>query len=68
MNVKDVMSPHVVSVAPDESVLVAARLMLQKTISGLPVVDGLGNLVGLLRKVTFYAVLNRHETSTTEMG
>jgi len=37
MNAKDVMTPQVVSVAPEESVLVAARLMLQKKISGLPV-------------------------------
>jgi CBS domain-containing protein len=35
MNVRDVMTPHVASVSPDESVAVAARLMLQKKISGL---------------------------------
>jgi CBS-domain-containing membrane protein len=48
MNVKDVMTPHVLSVTPDESIFIAARLMLEKKISGLPVVDGRGNLVGIV--------------------
>jgi CBS domain-containing protein len=43
MNVRDVMTQQVLSVTPDESVFVVARLMLQKKISGLAVVDGLGN-------------------------
>ena len=30
MNVKDVMTPHVLSVTPDELIFVAARPMLQK--------------------------------------
>jgi CBS domain-containing protein len=59
MKVRDVMTPHVVSVTPDESVFVAAGLMLQKKISGLPVVDGLGNLVGVVTEGNF---LRRAET------
>jgi CBS domain-containing protein len=61
MNAKDVMTPHVVSVAPDESVLAAARLMLQKKISGLPVVDDLANLVGVVTEGDF---LRRAEIGT----
>jgi CBS domain-containing protein len=61
MNAKDVMTPHVVSVAPEESVLVAARLMLQKKISGLPVVDDLANLVGIVTEGDF---LRRAEIGT----
>jgi CBS domain-containing protein len=48
MYAKDVMTPHVVSVRPDEPVSVAARLMLQKKISGLPVVNDLENIVGVV--------------------
>ena len=55
MNVKDVMTQQVLSVTPDESVFVVARLMLQKKISGLPVVDGLGNSSISLAKATSYA-------------
>ena len=40
MNAKDVMSRNVISIAPDATVLQAARLMLQHHISGLPVIDG----------------------------
>ena len=61
MKVKDVMTPHVLTVTPDESVFVAARLMLREKISGLPVVDGLGNLVGIVSEGDF---LRRAETGT----
>ena len=66
MKVRDVMTPHVVSVTPDESVFVAARLMLQKKISGLPVVDVLEILSALLRKATFCAVLKSAQNATAE--
>ena len=61
MKVKDVMTSHVLSVTPDESVFVAARVMLQKKISGLPVVDGHGKLVGIVSEGDF---LRRAETGT----
>ena len=61
MNVRDIMTPHVASVSPDESVAVAARLMLQKKISGLPVVDDRGNLVGVVTEGEF---LRRTEIGT----
>ena len=61
MKAKDVMTPHVLSVAPDASISVAARLMLQNRISGLPVVDGSGNLVGMVTEGDF---LRRTEIGT----
>jgi CBS domain-containing protein len=61
MNVRDVMTPRVLSVAPDESIFVAAQLMLQKRISGLPVIDGRGDLVGIVSEGDF---LRRAETAT----
>ncbi len=57
----DVMTKKVVSVAPDDSVLHAVRLMLQHKISGLPVVDANGALVGIL---TEGDLLRRAETGT----
>jgi CBS domain-containing protein len=56
-------SPCIVAstATPDESVFVAARLMLREKISGLPVVDGLGNLVGIVSEGDF---LRRAETGT----
>jgi CBS domain-containing protein len=57
----DIMSPHVVSIAPDASVLEAIRVMLQKHISGLPVIDKSGALVGIVTEGDF---LRRTETGT----
>jgi CBS-domain-containing membrane protein len=48
MKVKDVMTTKVVSVSPDNSVKRAAGIMLDKHVSGLPVVDDEGMLVGLI--------------------
>jgi len=61
MKAKDVMTRHVVSIGPDVTVLQAARLMLQHHISGLPVVDAAGMLVGILSEGDF---LRRRETAT----
>jgi CBS domain-containing protein len=61
MQVRDVMTPNVITVTPDESILVAARLMLQHRVSGLPVVDGAGALVGMVTEGDF---LRRGEIGT----
>jgi len=39
MKAADVMTSHVISVAPDDSILKCVRLMLEYRISGLPVID-----------------------------
>jgi CBS domain-containing protein len=61
MKAEDVMTRDVIAVAPDATVLQAARLMLQHHISGLPVVDKSGKLVGVLSEGDF---LRRRETRT----
>jgi CBS-domain-containing membrane protein len=61
MKVSDVMTPDVVSVSPDASVAMATRLMLQKRISGVPVINDVGNLVGIVSEGDF---LRRAETGT----
>jgi CBS-domain-containing membrane protein len=61
MKASDVMTPNVVAVSPDASVVTAAELMLQKRISGVPVINGDGNLVGIVTEGDF---LRRAETDT----
>jgi CBS domain-containing protein len=61
MKVRDIMSPRVISVTPESSVLEAVRLMLQNHVSGLPVVDRSGALVGVVTEGDF---LRRSETET----
>ncbi len=61
MKASDIMSSRVISVAPDATVLEATRLMLQNHISGLPVIDPSGALVGIITEGDF---LRRAETGT----
>src|SRR5262249_33664565 len=61
MKASDVMTREVVSVRPDSSILEAVRLMLQRRISGLPVTDDGGRLVGIVTEGDF---LRRVETGT----
>ncbi len=55
--VKDFMSRPVVSVSPDMDILEAVNVLLEKRISGVPVVDKLGNLVGMLSEKDCMAVV-----------
>jgi CBS domain-containing protein len=48
MKASDVMTPTVVSVAPGTPVPEIARLMLERHVSGLPVVDSKGAVIGVV--------------------
>jgi len=61
MKVKDVMSRNVICVHTDDSILAAARLMLQNRISGLPVIDKDNELIGIVTEGDF---LRRGELGT----
>jgi CBS domain-containing protein len=50
--VKEVMTDELVTVEPSQEVKAAARLMIDRKIGCLPVVDG-GKLVGLLTETDF---------------
>jgi CBS domain-containing protein len=61
MQAKDIMSPTVISVEPSDTVERAIRLMLQYTVSGLPVIDSARHLVGMVTEGDF---LRRKEITT----
>jgi len=61
MQVKDIMTINVISIGADEAIVKAAGLMLQNRISGLPVVDKEGELVGMVTEGDF---LRRGELGT----
>lgn len=48
MRAKDIMTRNVVTVPADAAIADAVRLMLENRISGLPVLDAAGRLVGML--------------------
>jgi CBS domain-containing protein len=62
MNVADVMTRAVISLAPDDSVQKAAKLMMQYEVSGFPVLER-GKLVGIVTEGDF---LRRVETGTEQ--
>jgi CBS domain-containing protein len=61
MNAGDVMTQSTVTVDPEASIMHAIHLMLKRRISGLPVVDSTGALVGI---VTEGDLLRRAELGT----
>jgi len=48
MKAKDIMTHNVATIAPDVSVQEIAELMLSRRVSGVPVVDGHGHLIGIV--------------------
>src|SRR5579872_4268202 len=61
MHARQVMTTNVVSVTPDQTVLEAVSLMLRNHVSGLPVVDKAGAVVGVVSEGDF---LRRGEIGT----
>jgi len=56
IKVKDIMAKNPLTIGPDESVEKAAVLMLEKKISGLPVVEN-KNLVGIITQTDIFRAL-----------
>jgi CBS domain-containing protein len=48
ITVRDIMSPNVITVTPDMEIAEATRILLEKRVNGVPVVDTEGKLVGIL--------------------
>ncbi|WP_213737025.1 CBS domain-containing protein [Bradyrhizobium sp. dw_411] len=61
MRAHQIMTRSVITVTPETSVVEAANLMLQRHISGLPVVNSAGHLVGIISEGDF---LRRSEIGT----
>lgn len=63
MKVANFMTHRVVTVAPDTSILDAAKLMLEHKISGLPVVDSAGQVVGIVSEHDLLRRRRNHDGS-----
>ena len=48
LKAKDIMSEELITVTPATPVIEAARILLEKRINGLPVLDEAGRLVGII--------------------
>lgn len=65
MQAQDVMTCPVITVEPDATVESVARLLLDKGISAVPVVDAAGNLSGIVSEAD---LVYRPETGTVQRG
>jgi CBS domain-containing protein len=65
MRVKDVMTKNVVSVSPQATVAEALDTMTRSNLSGLPVIDDAGSLVGVVSEADF---MRRSELGTEKPG
>ncbi len=45
---QDIMTHEVITISPEADITEAARILLDKGVNGLPVVDGEGSLVGII--------------------
>jgi CBS domain-containing protein len=57
--VAQIMTPNPIVVSPDATVGEAAQLMLEHRISGLPVVDARGRLVGIITESDIFRLVVR---------
>jgi acetoin utilization protein AcuB len=57
MFVKDLMTPHPITITPESSITAAERVMKENNIRHLPVVSPGGALIGLLTRTTLEQVL-----------
>ena len=54
VRVKDIMTKNVITVSPEMEIAHVAKLLLEKGINGVPVVDEIGKLVAELGDVHWF--------------
>jgi acetoin utilization protein AcuB len=57
ITVKEVMSRDVITIHPEQTIVAAAQLMLERRMSGIPVVDSRGELLGIITETDIFKVL-----------
>ncbi len=57
ITIKEVMSREVITIHPEQTIVAAAQLMLKHRMSGLPVTDTAGQLLGILTETDIFKVL-----------
>ena len=57
IKIKDIMSPKPISVPPDFTIEETAELLLANKISGVPVVDNDGNVIGVITHTDLFKVI-----------
>lgn len=59
LKVSEIMTPDPITIAPDATIAQAAGVMLQHKISGLPVLDADGRVVGIITESDIFRLVAR---------
>lgn len=59
MLVKNIMTSNVITITPESSIKEVGRILKEKRISGLPVVDNDGELVGIITLTDMFKILGQ---------
>lgn len=68
MNVVDLMTTDVIAVSRETGLRDAARLMFRNRVSGLPIVDDAGALVGIITEADFLKLEVERQEGTRDQG
>ena len=63
LDVQRIMTPDPITVQPEQTIGEAARIMLENRISGLPVTETDGSLVGIITESDIFSMVVLHEWS-----
>ena len=63
-----IMTNELVTIGPEASITDAIDLLISKSISGLPVVDHQGHLVGVITEFAMLAMVYDHEVRSQTVG
>ncbi len=66
LKIKELMTKNPITVSPEATIGEVARTMLEKRVSGLPVVAEDGRLVGIITESDIFSMVVLHEWSETE--
>ena len=64
MNVQDVMTEDVISILKYESIMHVAKILSEKNISGLPVVDKKNKVIGIITQADILSILGMRKGHT----
>ncbi len=67
MIARDIMTRTVATIHPEASAQEAAQLLYQKRISGAPVVDADGNIIGIITEADIISKVNREGLSVADI-
>ncbi|MEJ2750334.1 MAG: CBS domain-containing protein [Anaerolineae bacterium] len=68
LKIADIMTPNPITVSEDSTIGEAADLMLEHKVSGLPVTNDAGQLVGIITESDIFRMVVRHEWSQKEIA